>query len=682
MFRVKQMLLGSLVLLFTVISTIIVIFNRFEVVNSSVKHENGTYKKIMLPFVSKIPERETVHDYRLILKSSILFSGKLQIIPDDCLNRVILNGKDISNMVLNNLNTCDTRNGIYFDLSTFSKKRTNILELRVNNTGGLYGIQVRDTTNYPKFIILGTLLLSICLVHWKQCFKFFWMNLTIWCCLNKKATYLTAILIFIFFILFLLATKFRESHIYTQLGAIIFFIIPTPILFNSIIKSLEFGKTIFTLLSISFTIWLMYCLIIPYDLYSYDHYGHLEYIKYIASYQQIPVDSGGWSFYHPSFYYRVSAFLWNFLDFNQTFSEEYHIKIMQAFSLYIFIFYIYFGLRIIDSFFKVTTEFNTDQNRYTKLIWICSISLFLFWPSNSIHAIRIGNDNFFYLFFAITFFFILKWWYSDKIYYFIMALIFCALNIWAKSNGILSLVIIGILLIIKYIYEKRNSKKTHNNLSASFLAFTFTVIVTVYFSFSERIKEHIKDSKAPIVVGNANQLGDNLIVGSDFCNFALFKPLEFVEIPFTNSFDDSKGRKNFWFYLLKTSLFGEFNFEAPLLMKIGSGISAICLLLMLNILIGIYSARNKTYIYIPMILAFVIFSFSMILFRIDYPYASSNDFRYIFPTIIIAVVLIGVGLYNNFRSKIILLPTLGFIITFIVFSIIFQILILADELGF
>src|SRR5690606_17293072 len=139
----------------------------------------------------------------------------------------------------------------------------------------------------------------------------------------------------------------------------------------------------------------------------------------------------------------------------------------------------------------------------------------------------------------------------------------------------------------------------------------------------------------------------------------------------------TKGRTNFWFYLFKTSMFGEFDFEKPILRKSASFLSGIFLLLVLLIIVGVYSAKKDFFSYIPFLISLFLFAISMIAFRIDYPYSSSNDFRYIYPVIIPAVSIMGAGMMTiqNLRRFFVLL------FAFIVNSVFFQISMLLAELG-
>lgn len=285
-------------------------------------------------------------------------------------------------------------------------------------------------------------------------------------------------------------------------------------------------------------------------------------------------------------------------------------------------------------------------------------------------SVRIGNDIFFDLLFSMSFYFLVKWWLSPADKYLTLALLCAALDVWTKSNGFILFGIIGICLLGKSAFE--NQRKQH--LSRMTL-FAVCFIITLFFSFHHKIKKINHDPNARILVDNANFIGSEMHVETTFSNFLTFNPVKFIDIPFTNALDDSKGRQNFWFFLFKTSLFSEFPYNFHALILLAKTISFLFLVLLMYSLWGLTAAFKRIGDYLPIVTAILTMIGSMILFRVYYPFSCSNDFRYIFPAILPFSLLIGIGLlFPLSRSRSFFFCSSIVVLTFVVSCGLFQVI--------
>ena len=143
-----------------------------------------------------------------------------------------------------------------------------------------------------------------------------------------------------------------------------------------------------------------------------------------------------------------------------------------------------------------------------------------------------------------------------------------------------------------------------------------------------------------------------------------------------NPWSDETGRQYYWNYLLKSSLFGEFDFgKNKNIVATAKLISSFFLIIAgyFLIILSLALSRKKTTIRnIPGVL-FAVFAgiiiplLILIVTRIKHPYSAQADFRYIFPVMVPVVFLCALGL-ENLKNKLKMLKYFGYVLS-IVFAI-------------
>lgn len=678
-FSLNQFL--GLSIAFLLIVTGIVSYYKTTISRASVTHPSKKKENINIPFNSNKDGALSSYIYELTLNHTLLSSGKFHVIPDDCIDEISVNGIALTEKQFPKGN-CDCINGFYVDLKPLLHHGSNLLQLKISNTHGFYGLNMIDQTFYEKYIFASYLLLLLYTFNlrvffrsivsaWSALFAKYKVLLYCWCCP------------LILFTITLAGTFYFDNLtiwfwvLIAELLLMVF--IPSV---SIVYRSFRHGKLIAMVWCIMLVIFSAYLFLLSHTLYSYDYQGHIDYVHYIVNYSEVPVSWGAWSFYHPSLYYRCTALVWNTLNISDQMSNADFLKTMQAFSLMLFIVYSYWSLKTINLFFsRLKPSLMNVNEKVIPYVQVLTAVVFLCWPSNSIFAVRVGNDMMFDLFYAVSFYCTLKWWFSDRIWYFFLALLFASLDIWSKTNGFILFGVIGVLFIIRYFSVRRTIPhagkylhKVNIRYSFKFILLIVFSIFTCFYSFYEKIERYREDPKTRLVVGNANGLGADLIVRSDLQSFITFHPLKFIEIPFTSSYDDKKGRNSFWFFLLKSSLFGEFKFDSPLLASIAKIISFFFLILLGLAAGGWTKSFFKGSRYIPMTVNICLMLCSMMVFRIFYPYSSSSDFRYIFPALLPAVIFAGLGIMYFARSKRFLYLAILVCILFTTASFAFQVL--------
>lgn len=356
--------------------------------------------------------------------------------------------------------------------------------------------------------------------------------------------------------------------------------------------------------------------------------GHIGYVEYILDKERLPLPNEGWTFYHPPAYYLSATVIAKWADWIDADRKV----LLQAYSVFLWLVFLLASLSVI--------RFLTRNA--PGLLLPATVSLAL-WPSTIIHGLRIGNDVAFYAASGLAFLGLMHWWQTDKRRFLLMAAFFTLLSLLVKSNGI----IIGACLFLSVVYKFLT---THER-EAQIRKIIDGAIVGIFIglgicaSFAVRIYYYLKGDINNWLISNANTLHIKLKVPADIKAFIPLDVPTFITSPFMSSWEDEQGRYNFWNFLLRSALTGEFSFAGvvPAVVAVIWGILLIVLLG--RSLLSLRDARmlSKTTWdqWLPLALLISLSLLSLIIFRIILPYACSNDFRYILPILPAVLVLIS-----------------------------------------
>ncbi len=547
-------------------------------------------------------------------------------------------------------------------------KGENRIHVVVKNTQGLYGLYLKDITFYDQYVFLLLIPFLLLLTNLKVLFLLLIANVKTLFTKMRKSDWAVIILSFLLFIFVYITYLFDFPIDYRwEAGAVLLY--SYLLILYLIFSCFQYKIITAVLFSLAVFISAAALVVFPFKSFSYDYAGHLAYIRYVMENGHAPLDAKGWSFYHPSLYYRTVAYIMKLFNVSISAPEIAFSKSIQSISLLLHVIYCFFSLKTIDVLCTRAKEKYGDINeKFIKLAYVSSACLFLFWPSNFMTSIRIGNDSMFTLFYGISFYFIIRWWisYGDK--YFLLALVASALAVWSKTNGLILFGVLGLLLFCKII-KQANVKW---RLGYQLMVFIFFLVCTSYYAFGEKLFFSHANSDTPLIVGNANHLGDGLRVENPISVFLPFNPVKFIELPFTSSMNPSKGRDNFWFYLFKTSMFGEFNFNKLELVLLAKIMSLFFIITLQLFLIGFYLV-SRIGDYAPLAVSICCLIVSMIFFRFAYPYSCSNDFRYVFPAVLPFAFIVS-SLFLRCRiSKLTDIGLSTIIFGFVGASIVFQV---------
>jgi hypothetical protein len=301
--------------------------------------------------------------------------------------------------------------------------------------------------------------------------------------------------------------------------------------------------------------------------------GHGGYVEYIVNKFQLPPPEG-WEYHQSAGWYVLMAILSWILKFFGIFDVSFLRSFWQVFNLGFFSIFVF----IISWIVKVILGIK-DQFRLFLVF-----GLFSFWPSGIIHSTRITNDVLFYLLYSATLLLLIFWLQSRRKKYFWLSTLFVSLCFLVKTSAILIVptYIFAIILFnfevikkaifyvldifkntddsvkIKPIFNFKDFKKT---FVAVILA--GVLIITGYFAgnYSKIALFVASNGQKSLIVPNLQLNSPNLITSNTLDHYLYFDPKIFITEPFTNPYEDGKGREFFLNYFFKTSLFGEFGLQ-------------------------------------------------------------------------------------------------------------------------
>ena len=384
-----------------------------------------------------------------------------------------------------------------------------------------------------------------------------------------------------------------------------------------------------------------------YNVRSNDADGHIDYIKYVAERFAIPRGEECWECHQMPLYYLIAGFFYKIFQIIGAVQLNF---VLQCLSLAFFAVFLFFGVKTLKLIIKEKTYLR-----------VATLILF-FWPGGIINSIRISNDSLFYALWATCFYFLVNWIKEGKQKNFYIASVVVLLSLLTKTSGLILVVLTGVALLLKVMLEINEKKKFFPKVFSSVISYKkeiimFSLITALglsvisyknFFHF-EKIGEPAQSRSFFERTVKNDSLNGALKVGNNISNYLRFDVGMFNRKVFTSPWTDGGGRQNFWNYLLKTSLFGEFDTDSY--DKKGSPwpwatyINGLALVLFFTVILGAIFLLFKNLFYLfkdngnaalPLFILFSLFIplAVLIFYRIRAPYACNNDFRFILPIMI------------------------------------------------
>jgi hypothetical protein len=483
---------------------------------------------------------------------------KWQVVPDDQVIRVKLNGKPLSLDHIPAKALKDYTNGFTLDLSQQITSGTQRLEIWFQNQGGPGGIDVRPVWDFWHYLViyLGTL----CVL----------LSLAACCGLTRSQKWILS-------------------------AALI---------------------TIFSYWSV--TPWLIRAHDVSWG------GGHYDYIEYVATKNALPKPTDGWVFYHPPVYYLASALVWKFAQLS-------HLPVhesLQLFSILLWLVFLVSALATVNLF--------TRRRPWAGRLASVAIA---FWPAGILHSPAIGNDAPLYAVAGLATWMLCRWWLGGKRRDLLWAALFCGLSLLIKSNGIVLVAAAGLLLLLRFLLK---AGRLRWRAFADGCYFGVIAAVCLAASMAVRVYYYLKGESSNWLISNLGNLHSALRVPADIKSFLPLDVPTFLTQPYMSPFLNETGRENFWNFLLRSAITGEFKFSHGVLNAFAYVMGVFLLLLFFTLAVRLCSdwKIKWTHIYrhLPLIVVSVLWLASLVALRIKVPYSCSNDFRYVLPILIPLVI--------------------------------------------
>jgi len=390
--------------------------------------------------------------------------------------------------------------------------------------------------------------------------------------------------------------------------------ISLALFFAFLARRLRLGKTLMVLLFLGILFRCFFFMAMPYKKFSMDVEGHIEYVQYILENHAVPGSDACWSCYHPPVYYLAAApsyVLSEFLGMPGTTG-------LQSFSLFLSVLTAFLGLLFLRKILDGRAL-------------ILSSALWIFWPLMIMVTPRIGNDSMFYLMHVLCMWAGINYVKDGCGKYLLASVVASALALWTKSTGLVSVGMVFLFAVSGFLANKQLHKPSKTEIVSWFLSVALLVVFVV---------QRLQGGE---LVGNASALNHSMRVQNEAFNYLYFDLRNFLEYPFTSGWDSAMGRDFFWNYALKSSMFGEWSMLPTTNGRFWATMMSVFLLgLIVYAIRGFWKTRLNL-VHWLLLLQGIAFIASLMALRIKYPFACSNDFRYILPILLSFAPFVAMG---------------------------------------
>lgn len=350
--------------------------------------------------------------------------------------------------------------------------------------------------------------------------------------------------------------------------------------------------------------------------------GHMGYVVWVASKLSLPNPMEGWTYYHPPLYYLLGAAIWRWAEALHAPGPE----SLQALSLALWLLFLAASAGTL----------RLALRQRPGLLALATLGL-VFWPVGIMHAIRIGNDSALYAACAVATWFAIRWWRARRRADLWGMAITCALSLLCKSNAVVLVAGFGLAIASGLLHRRAPARW---QALRDCVVFGLVTGAGLAASFAVRVWYYLHGAIPDWLIANTDALDGGMRVPVQLKYFLPLDIPTFLTSPWLSPYDDQTGRANFWNYLLRSALSGEFGFPGRLQEVIAYLWGALLLALLIASLAAMARGLRARTLYrqLPWVLATLLWIASLLALRIKVPYACSNDFRYIVPVLVPAVL--------------------------------------------
>jgi 4-amino-4-deoxy-L-arabinose transferase-like glycosyltransferase len=343
-----------------------------------------------------------------------------------------------------------------------------------------------------------------------------------------------------------------------------------------------------------------------FDTREHDVWSHIEYVQFVADNWTLPDPHASSQFYHPPLYYFLTAPVLR-LALDAGWERDAGLLAVQKISLLLSI------ITYLIAVFIGSMLFDRKKDPRALPLYCAIMAVY---PALVFYSARINNDALYQLEVFGGAALLLLYWQSKRARYWYLLWAVLGLGLLTKTHAILlaPLALACITFIKKMTWQ--------NKFKHAALGVGVMLLVGGWFHGLRYINEH---NSRTTLIGNVNILTN--FVDNGPRAFLTFNPIQMVMHPYNDPFNDEARRQYFWEYLLRSGLFGEYNFGQERV-ALARAIVTAQLLLLLGIIWAAWNYRKKMTTDLPVWLLTALVLLAHAAFRLFYPYSSSQDFRY------------------------------------------------------
>ena len=366
--------------------------------------------------------------------------------------------------------------------------------------------------------------------------------------------------------------------------------------------------------------------------YTIDMPSHFHYICFIANHGYPPDPWSGWEYYHPPLYYQIEAKIIHWCNWLGSFDV---LTMMRLFSLSCFMVFIVFSTLILKRLIA------------NRLAYYAVLLMLVFYPSGIFYSPRLDSHLLLYSFYAACLYFLMRWICDNRIRYFWLALIFFGLGIATRSNALA----LTPLIATAFVYQLYKKHFTVQHLLS--LGMLVSLCVVAWGSFHNFGRTaHFRETsytEMPYIVGNIYGIDRRQYVETNTEHLFSLHTMPLFNPPFMDWYHDGTGRQYFWIGVLKTSLFEHSWFRSWGLAKrlLGLLLASIAYVVVSPCCMRIAKHKEWYLCAIGLTLSLV----ALMMNRIYHPFAPSQDFRYIYPSLVCFCGMFGVMIEQHLTCK-------------------------------
>ncbi len=357
-----------------------------------------------------------------------------------------------------------------------------------------------------------------------------------------------------------------------------------------------------------------------YDVKRFGETGHLGYVDYVATRLALPPPAQGWEYSQPPLYYMGGALVWRWAQWLGLPEAE----ALQAFALALWLLFLVASAATLRLALRRSSPW---------ALGVATAALAL-WPSGIIHGLRIGNDPPLYAAAAVTTWFMIRWWRSGRRRHLLGMACGVALALLCKSNAAVLLAAAAALIALRLLCARR-WRKPQAWIDAG--AAAVVLAAGVLLSLGRNLYYWWHGQISNWLIGNIGNLDASLRVPRQFHYFLPLDIPVFLSSPWVDSRDDATGRANFWNFLLRSALSGEFSFEGTLHRVIAIVWGVVLLWLLALLLLraaALCWSLAAAWRDAPWIVLSLLWLASVLYIRYRYPFSCESDFRFVVPLLL------------------------------------------------